>query len=455
MHKHKISAAGILIFFAISVSSPSLAQTICPLPGSIKPKGLASLGSFQRLAVAGEDRIVPVDSFARNTLERFSGKTSFDGKPAAAWLARLLFAPDTTRTDKVFFVQNPDVLRMLSLSPEGGARYSFSSIEPHLPKLTELAKAASAIEEAHRNAAGNSLLSLYGNIVLYTDLANSFAFAVPHPDFQVNDGEVVRLLGLPNGKNVYNFLDIALKAETIMAQTQGLDQKPMGDRTPQEKELLRLLGNLYQWSMYYENSAFRIVPVFDLKDRSLVSPWDVINTDFKNEEVRKEMDQLRNLVVAYWNGEQLAFDLAARSFEDSVLSRVDPEEARDLRGLNFELEVLNNQLNPEGWAKVFYGAALFLSVGFLLWKKTFLKYASLFWVGSGFIFNAGAAISYAVVTARSPFKDYHELFLAAGLMAVLSGSAVSVWGRKPYGLVLASACGLALLFLAGYFPGIF
>ena len=272
----------VIFIFIISwgVLSNTYAQQICPLPQNIKPKGVSSLDSFKRITVLGDERISTVDSFARNMLIRFSGKASLDEKSAVDWFTKLLFASESTRKDKVFRINN-EVLMILEISSEQKGLYSYAEIEPSLQKLTNLAEASSEIEEHNRNAISNDILSLYQNITLYTDLANSFAFAIPSTDFQVNNEDVVRLLNLPNGKNLYSFFDIASKAETIMSATESVDQKAIEERTPQEEESLRLLGNLFRWSMYYENNAFRIIPSFDPRDNSLFSTWGAINADFK------------------------------------------------------------------------------------------------------------------------------------------------------------------------------
>ncbi|MBI5150297.1 MAG: hypothetical protein HZA28_05965 [Candidatus Omnitrophica bacterium] len=447
----------IICMFIISwgVLSNAYAQQICPLPQDIKPKGLSSLEFFKRITVLGDERILTVDSFARNTLARFSGRASLDGKPAVDWLARLLFAPDTTRKDKVFFIKNPGILEALKIAPEEKSLYSYAQIEPYLEKLTEIAKTSDEIEDNHRNIFGKEILALYQNIALYTDLANSFAFAIPGPDFQVNNDDVVRLLDLPHGKNLYSFFDIASKAEVIMSATANVAQKAVGEKTPQEEELLRLLGNLFRWSMYYENSAFRIIPAFGLRDSPLLGPWEAINADFKKEEIHEEINQLRNLVIHYWNGDQLQFDMAARLFQNSIMNRIDSSEVKNFRGLSFETEILNNRINPLLWAELFYGTALFTSGLFLLFKKVFFKNVAVFLMILAFLFNAWAVISFTMIMSRSPFENYHGLFSSTGLISILLGLVFIVWNKKSYGVALSSAWGFGFLVVASRFPVIF
>lgn len=252
--------------------------------------------SFKRVAVLDQGRIKPLDTYARNLMKRFSGGADFAQRPAIEWLAKLLFAPETTREDKVFRIKNPRLLNILGLHASRRQRYSFSEIEPNLEKLTALAESAKAIHESNRNELGTEIIRLYQNVAQYTDLANSFAFAFPHPDFQVAQEEVVRLLDLPNGRVSYSFLDIALKAPKIMAATEDLKTKEGGQKTLADAELLKLLGNLYTRSMSYDNTAFAIFPSLDPPNKGIwLSPCQAINREFQNPEVQKEIGLLHEI----------------------------------------------------------------------------------------------------------------------------------------------------------------
>ncbi len=333
----------ILILFIFNTGL-SFAQPICPLPQKIGPKGLSSLESFKRIAILDQGRIKPLDTYARNSLIQLSGRDSFEQKPAIEWLAKLLFAPDTTREDKVFLIRHAGVLEKLGITTEEKGRYSYSQIEPALQKLIRLAKSAREIPEASRNVVGNEILRLYENVVLYTNLGNSFSFAVPNPDFRVTNGDVVRLLDLPQGKDAYSFLDIASKAEVIMTAIKGEKTNNGSAQTARDKELLRLLGNLYRWSMFYENHSVAIIPTMDPRGGAWLSPWEAINREFKNARIKEELYPLRDCVVHYWNGEQLQFDMAVRTFQSSVRDRIDPSGRKSLGGFNFEIEIFYNQL---------------------------------------------------------------------------------------------------------------
>ncbi len=448
----------IFIFIFINswgVLSNTYAQQIFPLSQNIKSKGISSLEYFKTMAILDQGRIKPLDTYARGFMVQFSGKNSFNQKPAIEWLAKILFSPGNTRKDKVFLINNAEVLSKLEIATEAKGRYSFAQIEPSLQKLIDLAKSAEGIKENNRNIFESDVIRLYQNIVLYTNLANSFSFAIPNIDFQVNNDDIVQLLNLSQGKNLYSFLDIASKAEAIMSATKNVDQKTIEERTLQEKELLRLLGNLLRWSMSYESSSVAMIPTLNPQDKFWSSPWEAINREFKNPEIEKEINFLRNLVVYYWNGEQLQFDMDVRAFQRSIKSRLVLSGEKNFNAWHFKIEIFNNYLNPLLWTKLFYGIALFMSILYILFKRTFFTYFSLFLLILGFILHAWAMISFTIIMSRPPVENYHEIFSSIGLVSILFGFVLIFWNKKSYGVAISSACGLGFLIVAGQFFGIF
>src|SRR3989338_7864915 len=85
------------------------------------------------------------------------------------------------------------------------------------------------------------------------------------------------------------------------------------------------------------------------------SPWDSLNMEFFDPNVKKEITLLRDMTVHYWNGDQLSFDLSVRAFENSVMNRVSPEEKNRVQKIS--MECLYNKANFFIWAKLFYGQA--------------------------------------------------------------------------------------------------
>ena len=180
-------------------------------PGELR---VADLGPLQRVVVVEGGRTMPLDSYARFTLLRLSGRRSLDRRPAIEWLARVLFTPNETHDDQIFVVDNPEVIDAMGLPSRGRDRYSLSFLLPGLDELERLAEDAAAIGEDNRTIVEREIIRLWNNVGVYANLLSSFAFTYPHRDFQVDDAGVAELLGLP-GPGTYSYLDISLRRSEL------------------------------------------------------------------------------------------------------------------------------------------------------------------------------------------------------------------------------------------------
>ncbi|OGW95682.1 MAG: hypothetical protein A2Z81_03195 [Omnitrophica WOR_2 bacterium GWA2_45_18] len=439
----------LLTFFFLIVMADSVRpQTLCPLE-NLKPKIVGSLDSFQKLPVLDEGRIKPLDTYARNLLLQFSGKTTVRREPAVDWTARLLLAPTTTLEDKVFLINHPDILTVLGISAEKKRRYSFSRIEPGLTKLEALARAAARIKEEQRTIVDKEMLRLYNALALYVKLSQVFSFAFPDADFQIDRPETLARLQLPQGKKMFSFLDIALKADILHEATDPLGHNDPHQKTDADRELMGLLSNLYQWHTYYQDHPLAVIPSRDARDESWLSPWDAIAGEFPDQSIRAELVLWRDLMVAYWNGQQTSFDLAAQALGRSMKGRVSGHEGKALKKI--PLELFYNQSNFFGWAKLFYGIAFALFLLGLFFKGSFWRRAALVSVFLGLVPHAWALVLRALIMGRPPVTNLYETFIFVGFVGVCLGVIVEWLNKCWLGILVAGLCGGVFLCIADKF----
>lgn len=422
---------------------------ISPVFAVMKPRTVDSLESMKSIVVLHDGRIKPLDTYARNVLLQFSGRTSFNRGPAYEWLCKLLFAPEMTRGDNIFLINNPEIPMALGITPEKHRRYSYAQLEQGLPKVIELAKVADQIEEKSRSIVEQEVLRVYHNMVMYAEYSYVFSFAFPHPDFQVDDPKVLSQLGLPEGQAQFSFIDIALKAGAIRDATKDLEVGSPQQWSSEQKTYFRLLNSLYQWSRSYTNLPFHIIPTVDAGNEAWVSPWDAVHTEFSDERVKKETALLRDMTVYYWNGDQLAFDMSARAFRVSVAGRVAGHELTSVKKI--PLELLYNKADFFLWAKLFYGLAFFIFLCSLFSFNSLWRNIALSLVAAGFIPHALALITRVVIMARPPVTNLYETFIFVAFISVLLGILIEAVNKQWLGVVVAGVCGLIFLLISEKF----
>ncbi len=235
---------------------------------------------FGRIAIQEEGRIKPLDTYAQTVLLQLSGKRTFDKKPGIHWLANLLFSPEETIDDKVFLINSPEIPMALGLQVDSHRRYSFSQLELNLDNFRQLAIAADGIDQKERSVVEAEILRVYNNVSLYLKIRSAFSFTAVHSDFTLESPSAKTMLDLPIAKNNFSFLDIALKADALNAETKDLEKKKSDAWTSEEKDFMRLLRNLYQWSQNTSEEGMAIFPSLDSHDETWQSAWEMIKHNF-------------------------------------------------------------------------------------------------------------------------------------------------------------------------------
>lgn len=432
-------------FLAVRTSS---AQPICPL-NTLKPKKVNSLEIFRRIPVLDQGRIKSMDTYAQNFLMQLSGKSRYRKESAPQWFARFLFAPRTTFSDKIFLINNPEILEALKIDPEKSRRYSYQQIEPGYKKLEELAMSADAIDARNQSVVEKELIRVYGNLKMYVRLSGALSYGFQHPDFTIGVPHVIELLQLPPEQGQYSFYDVLDKAVFLQKAAVLLEKKAVQEWDETDRELARLMNALYFWTDYYSHCPLGIIPTKSHADEQWISPMDTIRTASFDPDYRAEIKYIRDMTLSYWSGSQLEFDMAGRAFMDSVAKRLSAREKKAVQKI--PLELLYNKLALFLWAKLFYGLAFVLFLFSLASQKKWLYPWTLASILTGFVPHVSALILRILIMSRPPVSNLYETFIFVGLIAVILGIILEFINKNWLGIVVASVCGLVALFIAGKF----
>lgn len=399
-----------------------------------------SSASFCKMMVAENGRIMPLDSFARIVLKRFSGRQSLSDRTASAWMSDLLLRPDVVGDEAVFLIDHPDIFHALGLQGSRRGRFSYRQLQPHLSRLAELAQSAFRMESPERTVVENGLLQLYENIYQYVTLRDSFIFFFPHGDFAVASAENRRALGLPESSGPhYSFFDILASKDRltqVLADTEG-------ESDAQRTELLNLSGKLQRWQESGDRRLFHIIPGEDENQpwRGINSVLDVTDPFFPAVAIWKQ-------AIAAYRGGRLA-DFDRRMAEFNSLVSVHPVAAPLEKAMSREL--FYNVLDSFFWARVAYGAALILLLfSNLFWVKG-MRTGSLLLVLAGLLIHTMGLVLRYLITHRSPVTNLYETFVFVAWAAVLLGLSLGLRRHLPLCLTASGASGLAFLMIAARF----
>ncbi len=424
------------------------AQAMCPLD-SLKPVKVRSLDMFKRIPVLNQGRIKPLDSYAKSLLLQLSGRQSYQKEEAAEWLARFLFSPRTTYDDKIFLINNPDILEALKVKPDKHRRYSYHQLEPGYEKLKELAMAIESIDEKMRSTADKEIQRVYGNMVLYIQLSGAAAYAFPHPDFTIDSTLTRKQLGLPEQQTQYSFYDMLEISDTLSKVSEPLAKKPEAEWSEQEKDAARILGGLSFWSEHYANCPLGLIPSQSHDDEHWQSPMDTILSGFFDPSYKETVKNMRGMSIAYWNGSQIEFDISAKAFIGSVKKLSSPKEEKVTAKI--PLEIFYNKSNFFFWAKLFYLFGFFVFLFSLISNNKILYSSAILLTIFGFFPHIIGLILRVIILSRPPVSNLFETFIFVSLICVVLGMILEYVNRNWLGIAVSTFSGLAILTIAGKF----
>ncbi len=406
-------------------------------------ENIKSYNSFASIPFMDLGRFIPLDTYARNLLIQFSGRDSYEGQSAIAWLAHLLFSPFSVKDERVFLINNPEIAVALNIPVESSRRYSAIEILKAYPKLVEVYNAASKIPAKERSIVENEIIRIAQNINLYADLSHSMFFAFPQQDFTITSKEAKSRLDLPANRDEFSFMDIVLKADKLGAIVQGLQHQKRSDVTPDEIAVMKILKQLFEWSNTYKNMPLTVVPA----SGGWMSPWDAVGSGLGNEEAFQLVSLWHDMAISFAQGHDNAFDRNSTMYLRTVSGYLTKQE----RGIfdKFPLELIYNAAKPFLWAKVFYILAfIFFVVSFISSRLLWYRLAACS-VVLGFLPHTLGLMARIIIMARPPVSNLYETFIFVGFIAVLLGLAIEYFNKQWLGIVTAAISGTVLLFIAG------
>ncbi len=410
---------------------------------------LSNLSSLGLLGIQDEGRIKPLDTYARTILLQFSGKRTFERKPAINWLAKVLFSPWDTIQDKVFLINSPEIPMAIGIEADPHRRYSYAQLQGGLAKIKKLALTADQIDPKKRSLVDQEVLRVYNNLSLYLKLQSVFSFAVPDQDFTISQASVKTSLDFPVEKVQFSFLDIALKADQINEETKVLEKKKSDAWNANEKELMGLLQGLYKWSINSGVSPLAIMPSINMNDEAWLSPWEMLKVGFSDPEIRKQFALFQDMAIAYDNGQQLDFDIAVKAYNQAAQKRIPDSQKGAMHKI--ANEVFYNHANPFLYSWFFYLISFFTFLFSLIWPKWNFRKAGFVFLILGFIPHLFALTQRMYIMSRPPVTNLYETFVFVGVVAVLLGIMTEMINKKWLGIVVGSISGFIFLAIADKF----
>jgi ABC-type transport system involved in cytochrome c biogenesis permease subunit len=348
------------------------------------------LNPFRRMLIQENGRQKPLDTFARNLLKQFSGRSALHGQEASAWLVRVLFTPGQTLDDKIFLVNNPDVPAALGIPGQGRQRYSFLQIDAAADRLQQLAMQSVQTDEKSRSAVENEITRLYVNTTIYYTLLNAFNFTSPPAGGRPQPSSPGSELGQPQG--------VEAPILAVIPST---------------------AGNMEKW----------------------LSPGEIIATaGIRQPGIDAEITYLTVAAQAFASGRDQDFSRAINAFNHSIQQRLQDGGSSK----KISLEIFYNRLDPFFKAQLAYGLALVFLLLSLLIRSRLIPRLSLSLLLAGLLVHSFGLLARMVIMNRPPVTNLYETFVFVAWTGVLLGIILEFFQKKSLEVFDRSLGGLGV-----------
>lgn len=363
------------------------------------------LTEFGRLPVVYEGRVKPLDTVARNMLRYLSGKQTYvdqDDKtqPAIKWFLDVAARDDDSRKDKVFRIENIEVLETLELTRRSGLRYATEEFVKHLGELERQAELASALEPAKMSTYQKRLIELVKKLRLV--MLVKFSFEVPEPR-QENIQEAAR---------------------AFLAQLDALKrlQPPLAIPPASADE---------QWETY------------------AMSWFNGAKDSAHGKAPNPAMLSMKTMLAAYADKDTEKFNKELAKYQGWLAEN----RPGDLDESKVDYEAIFNSFEPFYRALVLYVVAFVLvAVGWLGWSGP-LNRAAFWLIVLALAVHTFALVSRIYISGRPPVTNLYSSAVFIGWGGVVLGLVLEVVYRLGVGNVIASVAGFTTLLIANFLAG--
>jgi len=428
--------------------------------------------SFKHAPIQEEGRIKPLDSFARNQLLTFYGKSKlsvtkkkitskFDEnekqifkdttykESAINWLFRVLNQNEDIFNEDIFKIENPDVVNMLNIKYTKKSIYNFNSINKGLLANQNLILHIQNTSNDERTLIEKQLWDLWIKRNVFLDLSNS---AIPLlPILSIEHPKILKAFNIQSGEFISYSYYVRNKYE-IHGNLEKLSNE-IGFKTDEILlfELDRIIGTLnlikQAQSNFKNNNLLKLLP--SENNEVWVSPNKLIN-QINNQ--KKSLSVLQNNILenleSYFNPNTKNEITSVKLYDTQLIQMIE----NDLN-INTDLlirEVNYNKSNLLLWSLILYIITLITLVTMSMINIKY-KLIPLVLIIIGFLYHLSAIIIRMTILKRPPVSTLYESIIFVGLIAVLFAIILELIKRDNISLFIGSIAGIILHYISfGY-----
>jgi ABC-type transport system involved in cytochrome c biogenesis permease subunit len=383
---------------------------------AVPPKPRAAefeLYEFGKLPVVYQGRFKPIDTLARNSLTIVSQRQEYkdaEGKtqPAIRWLLDVISRSKANYAERVFRIDNLDVLDTLKIEPRESHLYSIDDIEPQVSEFEKQSDAARAVDVRDQTAFQKELLELDKRLHHYTSIVA--AFDVPH----ISDDDWAKQL-----------LAAFQRQQALLEMGVPLVVPPSPAASSSDAR--------------WEPFAIAWTKAFALEKVGPTRPAHGL-------EPNPATESWKEMLSAYRTGNVDRFNQAVASYRTALAEH----PPANLKIAKIDYEAFFNHFEPFYWALYLDGVAFLLTCLAWFGYSRVLNRTALWLLIFTLAVHTVGLVSRIYISGRPPVTNLYSSAVFIGWGAMILGIAFESIYRLGIGNLVASVAGFATLLIAHY-----
>ncbi|OED37745.1 hypothetical protein AB834_01370 [PVC group bacterium (ex Bugula neritina AB1)] len=433
----------ILLFFQMSWASMSVQAEKVKIPEE-------AIEVWGRSPVLEEGRLKPLDSFARNKLLQFSGKSKYGDMSASEWLLRVVTLSESMNDALIFQIDNPQLVSSLGIRPRQRRRYSFKMLQEKSVIFQRIIQKIQRLEESRWNTLDREYLRVWHNMGSYMQLQKVMLFAQPSKVFDV-EPSIEKYLNLPDKLNEhYSFYEIFSSIGILKEKIKTFIDAPAKEWTQRDRDTYDVLKKLFEWVQTQKDSSLKWIHLSeDLKETEKNDSWCDIFSLLKSKKnyvfVQPLLESLFQAYVSAQSGDWSSFSKYIKRFQNDNMSRWNnPAGIKKL-----SLERLYTRWDLMKKVKIFYICLMcFYFLLFLFPSKLFYKMIFFLTVAT-VMGHSFALLMRILILSRPPVSTLYETFIFVSLIIAYAGIILEFFHKRGLALLMVHILGFILMSIAG------
>jgi ABC-type transport system involved in cytochrome c biogenesis permease subunit len=400
------------------------------------------MSSFRELPIMHEGRVKPIESFARAHLLAFYGKSTLPDMTASAWLAELLFDPETAYDRKIFNIANPDVLNAIGIEWNAKHNFSFNEVSEALRRNESTIKSLDQMEDNARTPAQQQLLELYYRTVAYAIISESLSLIQPR--FKIDNQILSQQLHVPQNQEL-TFLDLLPHEAQLLALADKIKGKDPNNLSDNEKAIVVLTLDYNRISHHRQAAIFRIIPPqWRYDGDAWTAPWQTLLDGHGSPQTAEYLDLWKKLATSYRQHDISSWNSTATQAKYKAY-QIAGAHASAFRQY---LEVLYLQIDIFTIALGLYITSFVILMTLFISRKRLCHLAANMLMSIGALAHGlGIAVRITIMN-RPPVATLYETTIFVSLIAVILALAFERKRKDGTSLIVGSIIGTVLLFIS-------